>query len=193
MFLCRKHYLGSQAAQCPKGSDHFCFKAALDFIRLTISLCGVHGPFAIFSRQKWRKVRFQSIDDDSVYWQCYWARCWMLHDMDNMETRCVFVVKVGMFTQLEQSKIWLLTVNKSGIVRQTVQHDRIVSISFTYYPSNFLRQTSADILSLKEWPMYISQSCDFGCCMPWCIPGYKQTTLDRHIANCKMVGNPCNW
>ena len=54
----------------------------------------------------------------------------MLQDMDNMEASCVFYVKVGMFTHLEQSKIFLLTVKKSGIVMLTVQHDLIVSIIF---------------------------------------------------------------
>jgi len=41
-----------------------------------------------------------------------------------------FYVKVGPFTHLEQSEISLLTVNKMGIVRLTVQHDLIASISF---------------------------------------------------------------
>jgi hypothetical protein len=54
----------------------------------------------------------------------------MLHVMDNMEACCVFYVKVGMFTHLEQSKIFLLTVNKSEIVMLTVQHDLIVSVIF---------------------------------------------------------------
>jgi len=54
----------------------------------------------------------------------------MLQVVDNMETSCIFYVKVGMFTHLEQSKISLLTVNKSGIGKLTVQHDLIVSISF---------------------------------------------------------------
>ena len=78
----------------------------------------------------------------------------MLQNMDNMEASCVFHVKVSMFTDLEESNTSLLTVNKSGIVRLTVQHDMIVSISFMYYPGDSLRQTSADILSLKESPIY---------------------------------------
>ena len=53
----------------------------------------------------------------------------MLEDMDNMEASCFFYVKVGTFTYLEQSKISLLTVNTLGIVRLTVQHDLIVSLS----------------------------------------------------------------
>jgi len=40
----------------------------------------------------------------------------MLQEMDIMEASCVFHVKVGMFTHLEQSKITLLTVNKLRIV-----------------------------------------------------------------------------
>jgi len=54
----------------------------------------------------------------------------MLQVMDNIEARCIFYVKVGTFTHLEQSKISLMTVNKSGIVTLIVQHDMIVSISF---------------------------------------------------------------
>jgi len=73
----------------------------------------------------------------------------MLQDMDNMVASCILYVKVGMFTPLEQSKICILTINKSGIVRLTVQHDWIVSISFMYYRSDFLRQTSAGIPSLE--------------------------------------------
>ena len=54
----------------------------------------------------------------------------MLQVMDNMEASCVLYVKVGMFTHLEQSKIILLTVKKSGILTITVQHDLIVSVIF---------------------------------------------------------------
>jgi len=54
----------------------------------------------------------------------------MLKVRDNMEASCVFYVKVSTFTHLEQSKISLLTVNKTGIVTLTVQHDMIVSVIF---------------------------------------------------------------
>jgi len=54
----------------------------------------------------------------------------MLQVMDNMMVSCVFYVKVSTFTHLKQSKIALLTVNKSGIVTLSVQHDMIVSLSF---------------------------------------------------------------
>ena len=74
----------------------------------------------------------------------------MLQIMDNMEASCVFYVKVGMFTHLEQSKISLLTVNKSGIVTLTVQHDLIVSIIFLKHSGEYMRQTSADVLSLEQ-------------------------------------------
>jgi len=37
----------------------------------------------------------------------------MLQVMDNMEASCVFYVKVGTFTYLEQREISLLTVNES--------------------------------------------------------------------------------
>jgi len=76
----------------------------------------------------------------------------MLQDMDRMEASCVFYVKVGTFTHLEQSKISLLNVNKSEIVTLTVQHDMIVSVISMQYPGDYLRQTSANVLSLEQHP-----------------------------------------
>jgi hypothetical protein len=52
-----------------------------------------------------------------------------LQVMDNMEVSCVFYIKVSTFTHLEQSKIARMTVNKSGVMTLTVQHDIIVSVS----------------------------------------------------------------
>jgi len=75
--------------------------------------------------------------------------------MDNMEASCLFYVKVGTFTHLEQSKISLLTVNKSGIVTLTVQHDMIVSVIFMQYPREYFRQTLAYVLSLEQHPINI--------------------------------------
>ena len=54
----------------------------------------------------------------------------MLQVMDNMEASSVFYVKVGTFTHLEQSKISLFTVKKSGIETLTVRYDMIVSVIF---------------------------------------------------------------
>ena len=54
----------------------------------------------------------------------------MLQNMDNMEARCVFDVKVGTLDQLEQSKMCVLTDNKMGIFILTVQHDLIFNVSF---------------------------------------------------------------
>jgi hypothetical protein len=73
----------------------------------------------------------------------------MLQAMDNIEVSCGFYVKDSTFTHLEQSKIGLLTVNKSGIVTLTVQHDMIVRVSFMLSPGDYLRQTSADVRSLE--------------------------------------------
>jgi len=53
----------------------------------------------------------------------------MLQVMDNMEACYLFYIKVGMITHLEQSKMSLLTVNKSGIVKLTIQHDSIGCVS----------------------------------------------------------------
>jgi hypothetical protein len=54
----------------------------------------------------------------------------MLQDMDNMEASCILYLKVSTFTHLDQSKISLLTVNKSEIVRLTIQHGWIVEANF---------------------------------------------------------------
>ena len=50
--------------------------------------------------------------------------------MDHMEASLVFYVKVRTFDQLEQSKIWVLTVSSFGIVMQTLQHDLMVGVYF---------------------------------------------------------------
>jgi len=71
----------------------------------------------------------------------------MLQVMENMEASCVFYVKVGTFTHPEQSKMTLMSVTNTGIVTLTIQHDIIVSIIFMQYPRDYLRQTSADVLS----------------------------------------------
>jgi hypothetical protein len=98
--------------------------------------------------------------------------------MDNMEASCIFYVKGGTFTHLELSNISLLTVNKSGIVMLTVQHDMMVSVIFMYYPGDSLRQISADVLSLEQHPINISQLGDSGGHTPQFIPVNKQTTSD---------------
>jgi len=77
----------------------------------------------------------------------------MLQVMDNMEASCIFHVKVGTFTHLEQSKISLLTVNKSATVTLTVPHNMIVRVIFMQYPGDYLRQTSADVLSREQRPI----------------------------------------
>ena len=57
-------------------------------------------------------------------------KCWVLQDMADIEASCVIFVKIGMFDQLEQSKISVLTVTILGIVMATIQCDLIVSICF---------------------------------------------------------------
>jgi hypothetical protein len=74
--------------------------------------------------------------------------------MENMKASCISYVKVGTLTHLEQSKTYHLTVNKTRIVRLTVQHDFIVSLSFMHHPGDNLRQTSADVLYLEQCPIY---------------------------------------
>jgi len=79
----------------------------------------------------------------------------MLQGMDHMEVSCVFYVKVGKLDQLEQSKFCVVTITKMGIVMLTVQIDSIFSVSFMYDPSDLLRQTSPDVHSVKEYPVYM--------------------------------------
>jgi hypothetical protein len=117
---------------------------------------------------------------------------WMLQYMENMEASCVFYVKVGTLNHLERSKTYLLTVNTSGIVRLTVQHDFIVSVSLIYHPGDNLRQTSVDVLSLEQYPIYSWQSCDLCCHTLWFIPVNTQTTSDWLIAHLRAGKNPCN-
>jgi len=74
----------------------------------------------------------------------------MLQVMDHMEATFILYAKIGTFTHLERSKNTLLTINKMGIVRLTIHHDFIASVSFMGYPRDSLRQTSADILSLVQ-------------------------------------------
>jgi len=156
------------------------------------SSCGTVCQFTVFASRKWRNELFQSIDHCSLCWLCCWARCWMFQDMDSMEASCIIYVKVGMLNHLELSQIWLVTVNKLGIVRLTVQHDMIVSVSFMYYQRDFLRQTSAGVRFLEECPIYIWQSCNFSSHTAQFIHVNKLTTSDQLILSRGMVGNPCN-
>ena len=74
----------------------------------------------------------------------------MLKDMANLEASCILYVKVGTFDQHEQSKLCILIITKFGIVKLILQHDMIFSLRFRCDPRDFLRQTSPDVLSLKE-------------------------------------------
>jgi len=76
----------------------------------------------------------------------------MLQDMDSMKASCVFYVKNGKLNHLEHSHIWLVTGNKVGIVRLTVQYDMLVSVSVRYHRRHFLSQTSADLFFVEECP-----------------------------------------
>jgi len=60
--------------------------------------------------------------------------------MDKMQASCVFYVKVGTLTHLEESKISHLNVNKTRLVRVTLHHDLIVRVTFMYCPKHDLRQ-----------------------------------------------------
>jgi hypothetical protein len=175
-FLCHKLLFGLEAPQCPKCSEFFCVQPAIACIRLTTSLGWTLCRFARSAYQKLRKVLFQNIGHCSIHWLCCWVGCWMSQYMENVKASCVFYVKVGTLTPLEQSTSFLLTVNKMGIVRLTVQYDSIVSVDFMYYPGDNLKETSADVLSLNQSSIYSCQSCDVGCRIPRFIAVNKQPT-----------------
>jgi len=157
-----------------------------------MSLSVTLGRFAgLACRKSWR-VLLQSSEHYSLCWLCCWARCWRLHDMDHMEESCILYVKVGMFDQLEHSKICDLTVTKMGIIMLTAQHDLDFSVSFTKDSWDFLRHTSPDVLSLEEFPADFLPSWDFGRYKPSLIPANKGTISDQITVNHGMVGNPCN-
>jgi len=156
------------------------------------SLGGMLCRFAIFAHQKWQTVHFRNTDHCSVRWVCCWVKSRTLQDMDKMEASCIIYVKIGMFTHHEQSNISGLTVNKTVIVRLTVQQILIVSVSFMYHHSDDLRWPSADVLPLEQCAICRWQSWNFGCRTLQFIPVNKQTTLVWLIAHLGAVGNPCN-
>jgi hypothetical protein len=84
----------------------------------------------------------------------------MLQGMDSLEVSGVYYVKVGTCTYLEQSKISLMTVFKSGFVKLSLQRDLNVSISFRYFARDCLRHTSADVSSLEPYPINLQHFSD---------------------------------
>ena len=54
----------------------------------------------------------------------------MIQDMDHIEARCIFHVKVGTRNRFEQSKICVLTVTTLGIAILTVHHDMKFMVCF---------------------------------------------------------------
>lgn len=77
----------------------------------------------------------------------------MLQRMDHMVASYVFYTKFGMFDQVEQNKLCVVTFSTLGIALQTVLHDFIVSICFMYDSRDLLKETSPDILSIEECPL----------------------------------------
>lgn len=77
--------------------------------------------------------------------------------MNQMEARCVLNAKVGTHNRLEQSIINIFTVTKMGIVMRTIQDYMMFSVCFISDSGDGLKDTSADIHSVKEFAVYISQ------------------------------------
>jgi hypothetical protein len=152
--------------------------------------CGLDVRLAVFARQKWWKVLVWSINHCILCWRYCWARCWMLQDMDHMDASCIFYDKVGRVDQLEQSKICILAVTSFGIVMLTIHYDLMVSMWFMYDCGDVLRQTSPDVLSIKECPLYMYRTFDFSCCSAQCIPVNKHRRMNQLTAKCRRVGIP---
>jgi hypothetical protein len=116
----------------------------------------------------------------------------MLQDMHSMDASCIFHVNVGMLNHVEQGEIWIVTGSTAGKVILSIQHNMIGNVCFLYYPGDILRQASADVPFLKEWTIYICQSCDFGCCELHFIAVSKLVTLAQLIVSHGTLGNPRN-
>jgi len=135
------------------------------------------------------KGSFWSIDHCIVCWVCWWARRWMLQDMDYMEASGVHYVEVGTLNQLQQCEICILTVTIFGIAMLTVLDYMTFSMCLRWDPGDAVRQTSADCLSIDEGAGYISKSRDFGShSMRWLLVN-KLKTSDQLDANRRTVGN----
>jgi len=126
--LCRQLLFKSQGAHCPQGSDPFCIQAALAFIPLMMSSCGTLCGFAAFASPQWQNVLSRHIDNWIFCWHCWWARCWMLHNMDAMEASCVFYIDVGTLNRPEQCNLGMMTVTTLGMAMLTVHHYMIFGV-----------------------------------------------------------------
>jgi hypothetical protein len=152
---------------------------------ITYSMCHMCPPELV-------NGSFRSIDHYILYWLCGWLRCWMLKDMDHMEAISVFYVKVGRFDPLEQDKICDLTITSFRILMLTIHYNLMVSVWFMEDTRNDIRQTSPDVLSIQECPYYIYETWNFSCCLLYCVPVNKQTTLDCLSANHRTIRIPCD-
>jgi len=85
----------------------------------------------------------------------------MLQDMDHIEASCVFYVEVGTLNRHEQLKICVLTVTTLGIAMLTVHHDMMCIVCIMQDPRDFLKQTSADVVSDAECTVVIIQTRHF--------------------------------
>ena len=74
----------------------------------------------------------------------------MLQDMDHMEASCGSYVKVSMFDQLEQHKIWVSTNTLSGIVILTLHCEVMLIFGSGSNGVDIMRRTLPHILSAPE-------------------------------------------
>jgi len=153
-----------------------------------MSWCWSVNQCSIFAPHKWWKDLSQSIHHCILCCLCCSAMCWMLQGVDYMEASSVLYVKVGMFDQLDQIQIRVLTVTSLGIVMLTVQHKLIVSLCFMQHPWDVLIQISTDILSVKQFPCHIYPIRHFSCSSLQWVPVNKQTSSVQLTANHSTIG-----
>ena len=126
-------------------------------------------------------------------WICSLTRCWILYDIDHIEASCIFYVEVGTLNGLEQNKICIMTITALGIAMLTVQDDMMFSVCCMYDLRDFLRQTSADVHSVRECTFVIPQRQDLSRCSPWFISVIYHTLASNRLGIYhRTVGNPCN-
>jgi hypothetical protein len=189
-FLSSLHSLllfGMQVAQCPKGSYSFCFRAALSFIHLMTSLCGMLCRHAIFAHWMQQNLLVWSINHCCFTWRCCAVRCRMLEDTNDMKETCIFNVKLYPVGEYEQSIVCDWTITNIGRVMLTAKHHSVFTGGFRWDAWDFVRQTSPDVLSMEELRDDYCQSRDFDGQEPLLLPVNKEITLDRLTANCWTV------
>ena len=88
----------------------------------------------------------------------------MVQNMDHIEASCIFYDEVGTLNGLEQSTICVSTVTTLVIAMLAIHHDMMFSVCWMYDSRDSLRQSSADVCSVEECRVFITQRRDLGRC-----------------------------